>query len=78
MGLSYFVEGFDSSAITASRVLYELALNPRVQQTLHDELKGVFGEDFDPDYDSLARLHYLDQVISGTYLILYHCHRYSS
>lgn len=66
MGLSYFVEGFDSSAITASRVLYELALNPGVQQTLHEELKGVFGEQFEPDYDSLARLPYLDQVIYGT------------
>lgn len=65
-GATFFIEGFETSAMVASGVLYELALNPRVQQTLRDEVTGVLGDRYDPDFDTLNGLTYLDNVIQGS------------
>lgn len=52
--------------MVASGVLYELALNPSVQQTLREEVVGALGDGYDPDFDTLNNLTYLDNVIQGS------------
>lgn len=47
--------------------LYELALQPDVQQRLRDEIEAVTKEvsNGDVTYDAIAQMTYLEQVLSG-------------
>lgn len=64
----FFVAGFETSSSTMSFCLYELALNPDIQQRLREEIKSVLGdaEGGELNYDSLAKMTYLDQVLAET------------
>uniref|UniRef100_A0A1B6CY50 Cytochrome P450 n=1 Tax=Clastoptera arizonana TaxID=38151 RepID=A0A1B6CY50_9HEMI len=64
--LTFFVEGFETSAITASFALYELAKHPNIQNRLRDEIQMAANKMEDLDYDGLHGFKYLDQVISET------------
>ncbi|XP_068979726.1 cytochrome P450 6k1-like [Bombus flavifrons] len=63
----FFIAGFETSATTISFTLYELALNPDIQETLraeiHDALANTDGK---ITYDMIMKLPYLDMVISET------------
>lgn len=64
--LDFFYGGFYSTASLMSFCVYELAMNPEVQEKLRQEvdetLKGGRGT---VDYDNLTKMKYLDMVISG-------------
>ncbi|CAG2115078.1 unnamed protein product [Medioppia subpectinata] len=59
--------GYETTASTLSYCLYELALNPDIQDLLVAETKEAFNENTaDIDYETLCRLPLLDAVISET------------
>ncbi|XP_016957028.1 probable cytochrome P450 6a14 [Drosophila biarmipes] len=64
----FFVAGFETSSSTMSFCLYELALQPEIQQRVRDEIESVLvnveGEKL--TYDALAQMSYLDQVVAET------------
>ncbi|XP_032690809.1 cytochrome P450 6a2-like, partial [Odontomachus brunneus] len=62
---SFFADGYDTSSITLSFVVYQLARHPHIQQRLRDEVETVFDKyDGQLTYDSLKEMTYMDQVIS--------------
>ena len=62
----FFVAGFDTSANTIAFCLYELALNPEIQEiTRQDILDSVEKYDGKLTYDAVLGMKYLDMVVSG-------------
>ncbi|XP_075217524.1 cytochrome P450 6A1-like [Lycorma delicatula] len=59
----FVVGGFETTSVTLGFCLYELALNPHIQDKLIDELDEA-GSDL--SYDVLNQLPYLDMVVSET------------
>ena len=45
--------------------MYELALNPDIQEKLYNELEAARDDDGEFTYDGLNNLEYLDQILSG-------------
>ncbi|XP_016990153.1 probable cytochrome P450 6a14 [Drosophila rhopaloa] len=64
----FFVAGFETSSSTMSFCLYELAVQPEIQQRVRDEIESVLGnvEEGELNYDALAEMKYLDQVVAET------------
>lgn len=64
----FFVAGFETSSSTMSLCLYELALQPDIQQRLREEIESVLAnvDGGELNYDVLAQMTYLDQVLSET------------
>ncbi|CAG2101581.1 unnamed protein product, partial [Medioppia subpectinata] len=63
----FFAVGYETTATTLSYCVYELALNPDIQDLLVAETKEAFNENTtDIDYETLSRLPLLDAVISET------------
>ncbi|KAJ9581449.1 hypothetical protein L9F63_023381 [Diploptera punctata] len=63
----FFLAGFETSSTTLSFCLYELALNPDIQDKLRDSIRTVVNRHGGKlTYDSLNDMPYLDQVIEET------------
>ncbi|KAH8410872.1 hypothetical protein KR222_005603, partial [Zaprionus bogoriensis] len=64
----FFTAGFETSSSTMSFCLYELALQPDIQQRLRDEIETVLKETPNGEltYDTIGQMTYLDQVLSET------------
>ncbi|BFG03553.1 probable cytochrome P450 6a13 [Drosophila madeirensis] len=63
----FFLAGFDTSSTTMSFCLYELALNPDIQDRLRSEILEVLGRNNDQlTYESIQEMPYLDQVVAET------------
>ncbi|XP_026318088.1 cytochrome P450 9e2-like [Hyposmocoma kahamanoa] len=63
----FFIAGFETVSSTLSIMLYELAINPDIQERLYQEIKeneaknnGKF------DYNSIQNMVYMDMVVSET------------
>uniref|UniRef100_A0A182JVP2 Cytochrome P450 n=1 Tax=Anopheles christyi TaxID=43041 RepID=A0A182JVP2_9DIPT len=63
-GVTFFIDGFETSSLAMCFTLYELAKTPDCQGTLRDELMAARNEDGTIDYDALLELPYLDQVLN--------------
>lgn len=62
----FFVAGFETSSITMSFCLFELAHNQKVQDKVRKEIKKVFNKyNGVLTYEALADLQYLECVING-------------
>lgn len=60
-----YVAGFETSSTLMNFSMYELALNPDVQDKLRDELKSTaFETDGKLTYDLLTGMKYLDMVMN--------------
>ncbi|XP_064551997.1 uncharacterized protein LOC135437852 [Drosophila montana] len=65
--LVFFLAGFDTSSTTMSFCLYELALNPAVQQQLRQEIQGTLKRHKQQlSYECLQEMTYLNQVVAET------------
>lgn len=68
--MTFYLDGYDTSAIAMAFTLYELALNPDVQDKLRAEIEqtvpAIGGE---LTFDNLMEMEYLDQVVNGKSII---------
>lgn len=63
-GVTFFLDGFETSSVAISFMLYEIAKNPEVQKRLRQELLKVTTDEGTVSYDSLFELSYLEQVVN--------------
>ncbi|XP_052815529.1 cytochrome P450 3A24-like isoform X2 [Mya arenaria] len=61
----FMLAGFDTTATSIAWVLYELALNPDVQEKLIDSIDQEIG-DSELSYDNVFTMQYMDMVMSET------------
>lgn len=59
----FFTGGYETSSSALTFCLYELALNPDIQQRLRIEIQEGLREDNGVSYDLLFKLEYLDMVV---------------
>lgn len=63
----FFLAGFETTATTISYTMYELAVNPDIQQRAFEEISAVLKKhEGSPDYDACQEMTYLETVISET------------
>ncbi|XP_020294470.1 probable cytochrome P450 6a17 [Pseudomyrmex gracilis] len=63
----FFIAGFETSSLTMSHALYELALNQKVQDKLREEIQQEYAKcDGDLTYENVKKLTYLDKVFKET------------
>ncbi|XP_058807991.1 uncharacterized protein LOC131673753 [Phymastichus coffea] len=64
---AFFVAGFESSYITISNAMYELALNTDIQEKLRQEVNIAYNKDNGKlNYETVKNMKYLDQVFQET------------
>lgn len=63
----FFIAGFETSAGTMSNALYELALNPKIQDKLREEINDEYKKHGEiMQYENIKEMSYLDQVFRET------------
>jgi len=63
----FFFAGFETSSLTLSNTLYELALNQKIQDSLREEIDEAYAKhEGDLTYDTIKEMNYLDKVVKGT------------
>lgn len=60
----FFLAGYETTANALSSILYELAVNPDIQQRLYEEIQEAKAKDSSLSYQTVQSLPYLDAVIS--------------
>lgn len=61
--LLFILAGYETTASTLSYLFHELSLNPECQQQLYEEIMSFDGK---VDYDSIAKMDYLDACVAET------------
>jgi cytochrome P450 family 6 len=62
----FFLAGFETSSTTMTFCLYELALNPGLQERLRDEIDTVLQKrGGNITYESIFEMEYLHRVVDG-------------
>ncbi|XP_045473268.1 cytochrome P450 6k1-like [Harmonia axyridis] len=64
--LVFFTAGSETTVGTLSFCLYELAMNPYIQNTLRDEIRENMDSEGNISYEALFEMTYLDLVIKET------------
>lgn len=62
----FFTGGYETSSSTLTFCLFELALNPDIQQRLRTEIQDGLRDNKGISYDLLFELEYLDMVVKET------------
>jgi cytochrome P450 family 6 len=62
----FFLGGFETSSTTMTFCLYELSVNPDIQERLRSEIDNML-EKYDGNitYEAIQEMNYLDKVIAG-------------
>ena len=64
--LLFFVAGFETSSLTLTYTVYELAHQPHIQQKLQSEIDRVLNNhNGEVTYEALQEMTYMDKVVSG-------------
>lgn len=62
----FFVAGFETSSTTMNFCLYELAMNPDIQERLRNDIeKAIAANDGKLTYEVVMGMQYLDNVVNG-------------
>jgi cytochrome P450 family 6 len=59
------VAGIETSSVTISYTLFELAKQPSLQKKVRDEIANVIGKE-NLTYEHISEMKYLNQVVSET------------
>lgn len=65
-GVTFFIDGFETSSLTIAHALFEVANNPKVQDKLRSEVNKIFDSNGKIDHEKLIENEYLDQVFYET------------
>lgn len=66
----FFGAGFETSSTAMSHAMYELALNPDIQDKLREEVNATFAENNGKlSYESVKDMKYLDKVFKGKFCV---------
>ena len=66
----FFIAGFETSSLTMSHVLYELALNTSIQDKLREEINDQLKKnDGKLSYEGVKNMKYLDNIFNGNITI---------
>jgi cytochrome P450 family 6 len=64
---SFLVGGLETTSSTMTCALYELALNPKIQNELRNEINSVVSQhDNELTYAGVMEMKFMDQVLCGT------------
>ena len=67
----FFAAGFETSSTTISNALYELALNPSIQNELRNEILEILNEtDEKLSYEIIKKMKYLHKVFCGKLIFI--------
>jgi cytochrome P450 family 6 len=62
----FFIAGFETASSTMTFCLYELAINPDIQEVLRNEIDSVLEKhDGNVSYEAIQEMTYLDKVVAG-------------
>jgi cytochrome P450 family 6 len=62
----FFLAGFETTSATMTFCLYELALNPDIQERVRNEIDTVLERHGgNITYEAISEMEYLDKVVSG-------------
>lgn len=68
----FFMAGYETSSTTMSFCLFELAMNPDIQEKLREEVLTTLQKyDQQVTYDAIMEMKYMNQVVEGTFLFLF-------
>lgn len=63
-GSTFLTDGYETSAVAVSSMLYELGKNKDIQAKLRDEIMKAMPDEESFNYDNIMQLEYLDQVFN--------------
>lgn len=67
----FFAAGFETASTTMSNALYELALNPKIQEKLREEINEHYKKhNGELNYENIKDMEYLDKVFKGMRITL--------
>ncbi|NP_001351940.1 cytochrome P450 6A1-like [Stomoxys calcitrans] len=61
---AFFIAGLETSSSTMAYAIYELAMNPEIQDRLRHEVMQAFEKDEAITYETVMQIPYLNQVLS--------------
>ena len=62
----FYLAGFETTSATMTFCLYELAMNPDIQERVQNEIDTVLEKHGgDITYEAISQMEYLDKVVSG-------------
>lgn len=68
--MQFFMAGIEAATTAVSFTLYELALNPHIQDKLRDEIKSKVTNSELNMYDCTKNLKYLEMAILGKFILM--------